>query len=223
MSIESGTNKNGLFKIDPADTQSVEIISRMHLELLHWGPMARLGNLFLQKFCYVKLIEDGLMRAALYFVNGQPAGFIAYTHYSITFHRLAIKKHFFYVSYIMLISFIKEPSLILNVIKAIRLIISRRDETSLGTDPSAEILAIGVYPEFRTPKFIKNSGIRISHDLFGDAASFFREVGLKSMRLVVDSFNKPTLFYYHSLGGRSEPYERGGDPMIQFWFDLEKI
>ena len=59
MESESRELKNGLQEIDPADKESVEMISQMHLELLHWGPMARLGRLFLQKFCYTKLIEDG--------------------------------------------------------------------------------------------------------------------------------------------------------------------
>lgn len=163
------------------------------------------------------------MRAALYEINDKPAGFIAYTAYSITFHRMAIKKHLPYVTYIMFISILCDPRIIFRIIKAIRLMFSRRSEKNLGSDPSAEILAIGVFPEFRSLHFIINTGLRLSHELFRQAVSYFRNLGLGKMRAVVDSFNKPALLFYHSLGGRFEPYERAGDPMVHVWFNLEHI
>lgn len=221
--VKPNTVKHVLREIDPNNKTDVEAITKLHLELLHWGPMARMGRLFLQRFCYSILIKDNLMRAALCEVNGQPAGFIAYTAYSITFHRTAIKKHWPYVTYIMLISILRDPSIIFRIRKAVRLMFSRRLEKNLGKDPSGEVVAIGVLPEFRSPKFINSSGLRLSHELFGKAVSYFRSLGLSKMRLVVDSFNKPVLFFYHSLGGRCEPYKRAGDPMVQIWFDLEHL
>ncbi len=211
----------GLREIIPKNKADVQTISNMHLDLLRWGPMARMGKLFLERFCYTVLINDGLMKAAIYEVDKKPAGFIAYTQFSITFHRTALKKHFFYVVYIMTISILRKPVLALNVMKAIKVILSRRGESKIHTDPLAEILAIGVYPEFRTPQFIRRTGLKISHELFKNSVAFFKSVGIINMRLAVDSFNKPTLLFYHGLGGRTESLKRGGDNMIQFWFDFE--
>jgi ribosomal protein S18 acetylase RimI-like enzyme len=220
MSAERAST--GLREIHQGNQRDVSLISKMHLELLNWGPMAQLGRIFLERFCYTVLIQDGLMKAEIYEVEGKPAGFIAYTQYSFTFHRSAIKKHFFYVIYIVLISILRNPLIILDIFKAMRVMFQRRGEISSGHDPAAEILAIGVYPEYRTPKFIKNTGLRISHEMFQEAASYFRQVGLHNMRLAVDSFNKATLLFYHGLGGRAESLNRAGDQMIQFWFDFDQ-
>lgn len=208
-------------EIDPENESDVRKVSKMHLELLPWGPMSRMGRLFLERFCYTVLINEGLMKAFLYEVDNKPAGFIAYTQCSITFHRTAIKKHFFYVVYIITISILRNPLLVLNLIKAIRVVLSRRGEQRNGEDPSAEILAVGVYPEFRTPQFIRKNGLQISHELFNNAVAYFKGVGIKKMRLAVDSFNKATLLFYHGLGGRTEPIKRGGDELVQFWFDFD--
>ena len=98
--------------------------------------------------------------------------------------------------------------------------ISRRGEKSLGKDPLAEIVAIGVLPEFLTPKFVRLSGHKISEELIKYAASYFRSLNLNKMRLVFDSDNKSALLFYHSLGAKLESYELAGKPSILAWFDL---
>jgi len=221
--VKLNTIKHALREIDPNNKEDVAAITQLHLELLHWGPMARMGRLFLQRFCYSILIKENLMRAALCEVNDQPAGFIAYTACSITFHRTAIKKHWPYVTYIMLISILRDPCIIFRIRKAIRLMFSRRSEKNLWSDPSGEVIALGLRPEFRSSQFIYSSGLRLSRELFRKAVSYFRSIGLNKVRLVVDSFNKPALFFYHSLGGHCEPYKQAGDPMVHIWFDLEHL
>jgi ribosomal protein S18 acetylase RimI-like enzyme len=212
----------GIREIDPDNTQDVSTITRLHLDLLGHGPMARLGELFLRRFCYTVLVRSGLMKAAIYEVGGQPAGFIAYTDKSITFHRRAIKKHVFRVIYLMALSIIREPRVILRLPKAIHLMFSRREELDLAEDPLAEVLAIGVLAEYSKPGFILKRGFRISEELFEHAVVYFREAGLDRMRMVVEKDNKPALLFYHSLGARFEQYEHAGDPMVHVWFDLKK-
>lgn len=215
--------KHVLREINPNNQQDVETITKMHLDLLPWGPLARLGRLFLQRFCYYVLVKDDVMRAALYEVNDQPAGFVAYTANSTTFHRTALKKHWPYVIYLALLSVIRNPLLISRVIKAVRLMISRSTEKNSGFCPLGEILAIGVRPEFRSPQFIYSTGLRISHELFKQVVSYFKSLGLSKMCLSVDSFNRPTLLFYHSLGGRFKHYKLAGDSKVQIWIDLESL
>lgn len=160
------------------------------------------------------------MKAALAEVNGQPAGFIAYTHRSITFHRSAIGKHLGYVTYLTILSIISNPLLIPRIFRAARVMFSRRQEQNLGQDPLAEILAIGVLPEFSNPGFIRHTGLRISAELVNHAASYFRRIGLNEMRMIIDADNRAALLFYHSLGARLEPYEQAGKPMVQAWLDL---
>lgn len=209
-----------LREIDPANQQDIAAITRLHLQLLAHGPMARLGELFLQRFCYTMLIRDGLMKAALYEVDGRPAGFIAYTTRSISFHRTAIRRHWLYVAGLILVSLLRDPRLLLRLLKGVRLMFSRRAERRLGQDPMAEVLAIGVLPEYRTPEFLRRTGLRLGAGLVAHATSYFQQAGLTRMRMVVEARNKPALVFYHSLGASFEPCRHAGEPMVQVSFDL---
>jgi ribosomal protein S18 acetylase RimI-like enzyme len=209
-----------LREIDPACRPDVAAITHLHLKLLGHGPMARLGELFLRRFCYTVLVREGLMRAALAEVDGGPAGFVAYTSRSITFHRRAIRRHAAYVAWLMALSVLRDPRLLPRLLKAGRLMFSRRAEIRLGQDPLGEVLAIGVLPEYRTPQFVQRTGLQIGEKLIGHAVAYFRRVGVTRMRMVVEAGNKPALLFYHRLGGRFEPYEHAGEPMIQVWLDV---
>ena len=219
--MSNTTNLNYmLLEIDPNDREDVKTITRMHIDLLKkWGPMAQLGRIFLRHFSYTVLVRNDLMRVVLSRIDGKPAGFIAFTPFSTTFLRTALKKYWIYVMVLTVISILLNPTNLLRIARAIRLMISRFKEKSLASDPSAEILAIGVLPQYRDFKFIHNTGIRISHDLLSYAASFFRKLGLKKMRAVVDSPNTETLLFYRSIGATFEPYERQGESMYQVWID----
>jgi ribosomal protein S18 acetylase RimI-like enzyme len=207
-------------EIDPADRRDVAAITGLHLRLLGHGPMARLGELFLRRFCYGALLRDDLMRAALFEVAGQPAGFVAYTSRSITFHREAIKHRWAYVAWLIALSVVRDPRLVARLLKAVRLMFSRRAELDLGRDPLGEVLAIGVLPEYLTPEFVRRTALRIGDELVAHVASSLRRAGAERMRMVVEAHNKPALLFYHRLGGRFEPYEHAGEPMVHVWFDL---
>ena len=105
--------------------------------------------------------------------------------------------------------------------RAVRLMFSRRAELNLGRDPLGEVLAIGVLPAYLTPEFVRRTGVRIGDELVAHAASYFRRAGVDRMRMVVEAHNKPALLFYHRLGGRFEPYEHAGEPMVHVWFDLQ--
>ncbi len=212
--------RSGLREIDVANRHDVIAITGLHLGLLGHGPMARLGELFLRRFCYGVLLRDGLMRAALFEVDGRPAGFVAYTSRSITFHREAIRRRWAYVACLIALSVVRDPRLVARLLKAARLMFSRRAELNLGRDPLGEVLAIGVLPEYRTPEFVHRTGLRIGEELIAHAMSYFRSVGVDRVRMVVEAHNTPALFFYHRLGGRFEPYEHAGEPMVHVWFDL---
>jgi len=213
--------RSRLREIDPANRHDVAAITALHLALLGHGPMARLGELFLRRFCYGVLLRDGLMRAALFEVDGRPAGFVAYTSRSITFHREAIRRHWAYVACLIALSVVRDPRLVTRLLKAARLMFSRRAELDLGRDPLGEVLAIGVLPEYRTAEFLQRTGLRVGEELLAHVMCYFRSVGVDRVRMVVEAHNKPALFFYHRLGGRGfEPYEHAGEPMVQVWFDV---
>jgi ribosomal protein S18 acetylase RimI-like enzyme len=192
--------------------------ARLHLQLFRdMGPMAQLGELFLRRFCYSLLVQDGLMRAALCEVDGQPAGLIAYTDKSITFHRAAWQRRWPYVAWLVGLSVLRDPRVLPRLVKAARLMSSRRGEVRLGEDPMAEVLAIGVLPEYRSPQFLRRTGLKIADLLLAHAATEFRQLGLAQMRMIVDADNRAALLFYHRLGARFERYEQAGVPSTLVW------
>jgi ribosomal protein S18 acetylase RimI-like enzyme len=212
-----------LREIDHERRQDARVITDLHLRLLGHGPMARLGALFLERFCYGVLLRAALMQAALVEVDGRPAGFVAYTSQSITFHRHAIRRHWTSVAWLLALSVLRQPRLVVRLLKAARLMLSRRAELDLDREPLGEILAIGVLPEYRTPQFVRSTGLRIGEALVAHAAAALRRAGADRMRMVVEAHNRPALLFYHRLGGRFEPYEHAGEPMIHVWFDVTDL
>jgi ribosomal protein S18 acetylase RimI-like enzyme len=204
----------------PHNQRDVAWAARLHLELFrNMGPMAQLGELFLRRFCYSMLLQDGLMRAALCEVDGKPAGLIAYTDRSITFHRAAWQRRWPYVAWLVVLSVLRNPRVLPRLFKAARLMSSRRGEVRLGDDPMAEVLAIGVLADYRSPEFIHRTSLRIADLLLAHAAARFRQVGLTRMRMIVDADNRAALLFYHRLGARFEPYEQAGVPSTLVWLD----
>ena len=210
----------GLRRVEPGSDQDAKILKQMHLQLLSWGPISKLGGLLLERFIYSRLVRDGLIKAAIYEVNGKPAGFVAFTTRSLMFHRDIIRRHWPTFTYLIFLSFVRNPLVFPRLAKAFRLMRSRRSEKCLFEDPLGEILAIGVLPEFGSTPFIRESGLRVSYELFDHVVAYLKSQKISKMRLVVDDFNRPALLFYHGLGGRFEPYFRAGDAMVQIWFDL---
>ena len=202
------------------DRRDVASAAALHMALFQtMGPMAHLGEFFVGRFCYSILMRDGLMRAAICEVEGRPAGLIAYTARSLTFHRTAIRDHWLYVAWLVALSVLRDPRVLLRLPKAARLMMSRRTEQRLGCDPVAEVLAIGVLPEFRSSAFVHRTGRRIGDMLFRHAATYFRRTGLEQIRMIVDADNRAALLFYHRLGARFEPYEQAHVPSVLVWVD----
>lgn len=209
-----------LREMDPRVREDVAAVTALHMTLLGHGPMARLGERFLKEFCYGTLVRDGLMRVALFEVEGRPAGFVAWTSRSITFHRSALRRHAPRVAWLIARTIAGEPRVIRRLGKAVWLMVSRRAERDLARDPLGEVLSIGVLPEYRTPQFLQRTNLRIGEALVRHAMTALRRDRVAVMRMVVEAHNTPTLLLYHALGARFEPYAHAGEPMVHVWFDL---
>jgi len=215
--------RHGIREVDPENRRQLAAVANLHMRLFHdMGPVAQLGELFVREFCYAGLIRDGLIRAAIYEVDGEPAGMVAYTDRSIGFHRSALRRHWLYVGWLVLLSVIRSPRIAFRLPRAFKVMFSRRHEQHvLGEDPMAEVLAVGVLPEYRRPEFVRRTGLCISDELQDHVFNFFRHAGLSQVRLVADADNMAALLYWHRAGGgRFEPYVLGGKPSVQIWLDL---
>jgi len=218
--MPSNQVKFRLKEADPDFKEDIVTVVRLHRELLDWGPISKLGGYFMQRFIYSHLIRDGLISAALFEVDGDAAGFVAYTPCSYTFHRQAIKDHWMRVGYFMVISIFRNPRILFRLLKAVHEMFARRSETISGDEAVGEILAIGVKQEYQNPEFIYRTHLRISDKLFNHVVDKLKGQGIKRLRLMVDIFNKPALLFYHGMGGRIESNRISEEAKIHIWFDI---
>jgi SAM-dependent methyltransferase/ribosomal protein S18 acetylase RimI-like enzyme len=212
-----------LREIDSADKTAVARVAQLHMELLGFGPLAGLGAYFIREIGYRRNLIDGLLRVALYEVAGQPAGFVAYTHRSITFHRSALRRHWLLAAWTVAVSLLREPWRLARLLRAVKVILSRRGETVLGEDPLGEVVAIAVRREYLVPEFVRQTGAHVAEQLVQHTLAYFRRAGVDTVRMLVDADNKSPLLLYHRLGARFEPYEQAGEPMVHVWFDLTAL
>lgn len=209
-----------LREINPDNKADLKTVSRLHMQLLGFGPMAGLGERFIRETCYAKPVQDGFLKLALYEVDGEAAGFVAYTSQSISFHRHALKDHWIYAGWLTFIALLERPQRIKALIRAIKVVLSRRSEIKSGSDPMGEVVCIAVSPKFLAGKFVRKTGITVSEDLVRYSATKLQKSGVAEMRMLVDADNKAPLFLYHKLGASFEDYQQAGEPMVQVWFDL---
>jgi ribosomal protein S18 acetylase RimI-like enzyme len=203
------------------DARGLDAIADLHMELLDYGPMAGLGWRFVRDICYQAHMHDDLLRVTLVTVNGEPAGFVAYTSLSISFHRSGLAQHWFRAGTVLAHSLLVRPARILKLARALKVLWSRRGETVLGFDPLGEVVCVAVRKKFLAPSFVRASGIRLSQHLIDHAREQLIKAGAKRMRMIVDADNKPVLMLYHLMGAHFEPYQQAGEPRVHVWFDLE--
>jgi ribosomal protein S18 acetylase RimI-like enzyme len=211
-----------LREVHPSDPESAVRAARLHRELFSdIGLIAQLGERLLERFAYTVLIRDHLMKATVFEVNGEAAGLAAYTTDSKAVHSAAVR----YPGLLLretLISVARDPRILAGVPGAMRLLLHRKQERVEGQEPIAEMLALGVLPQFRSPAFVRDSGLRIADLLLNHALAEFRRAGFRQARGVVLAGNLPALMFFRMRASRVEPYPNAEKPSYQVWFDVDK-
>jgi ribosomal protein S18 acetylase RimI-like enzyme len=205
------------------DRRALDAVADLHMELLDYGPMAGLGRGFVRDICYEAHLNDKLLHVALASVEGEPAGFVAYTSLSIGFHRSGLRRHWFRAAVALARALVARPRRLLKLARALRVLWSRRGETVLGADPLGEVVCIAVRQQYLAPAFVRRAGVRLSEHLVRYAQQQLAASGVRRMRMIVDADNKPVLMLYHLMGAHFEPYEQAGEPRVHVWFDLDPV
>jgi ribosomal protein S18 acetylase RimI-like enzyme len=196
------------------------IVSALHMELLGFGPLAALGERFVREICYRALMRSRVLRVMLLRVDDEPAGFVAFTASSYSFHREGLKKHLPRVALELARAALGQRGGLRKAVRAVRWVVSRRGEQAADPQSGGEVVCVAVRPRFLRKQPATNSKLRASEYLIDYAARELRREGVRQMRMVVQAENKAVLLLYHLLGARFEPYELGGEPQVQVWFEL---
>jgi ribosomal protein S18 acetylase RimI-like enzyme len=208
--------------VNPDDPSDAAVAACLHRRLFgEIGPIARLGERLLQRYCYGHLLRTGLMQAVLIEVDGQPAGLAAYTGDSVALHRAALRSHLPVVLRETVRALVAEPSLLRRLPAAAGLLWERRRERiPQTTGRFAEMVAFGVLDDFRTRRFIARTGLRVPDLLLDHVLDDVRTQGFLQGRGVVLVSNKPAITFFSARADRIEPYPAAVRPSVLFWFDL---
>jgi ribosomal protein S18 acetylase RimI-like enzyme len=176
----------------------VRDLARLHTALLPTSPIVLLGHPFMERFYYSILPREGLICGAVAYVDERPAGFVAATHDADGFMRIACRRRWPRLVWVVGTSVLMEPRSIGAVWEASRVMMSRA--SAADGRPDGEILSLGVLPAYREPSFIRQSGLRISTDLLDTAVSALRTRGVRAIRATVNTDNTPAKLFYIGLG-----------------------
>ena len=138
--LPSAEREFRLREIEWHDAEGLQAVARLHMELLDYGPMAGLGERFIRDAIYQQHVRDGSLRVALYEVDGVPVGFVAYTDNPWTFHRVTLRRHWLHTAWILLLALAREPARLRKVVRAIRVVLSRRGEVEIAREGVGEVI-----------------------------------------------------------------------------------
>ena len=189
---------DGIKRLDPKNQTDLENTIRLHTELLPTSPVARLGPIFMRRFYYRKLVEDGLMVCNLYYHMGNPAGFMALTSDSAGFVTRGFRRHWVSALGVLCEMVLMDPGRI-GVIYSVARTLRKRNRY-VANEISGELLSFGVLPEYRSTKFIQQTNKQISLEFFESAKEYFRQIGMPAFGGMVEAKNRATILFYHSLG-----------------------
>lgn len=190
----------GIVPLDPANREHVAAAARLHTTLLGHSPIPRLGNVFMTRFFYTSLVDDGLIRCYLYRLDGEYVGFLSFTERPFSFMRDGQRSHLLRLAAVLTAAIVERPSrlqLLLDARKA-----GRRDVPP-DADGVGEFLSFGVLEQHAADRDAA-SGLRIPNLLFDAGIRHFRERGFRRIEWNVDSDNLKAILLYRSYGATLE-------------------
>lgn len=196
------------------------IVAEMHARLLPTSPLVKLGEDFLETFCYRILVQEGAILGTVAWIGESPAGFITITDDYSHFMKNALKRRLTQVVQAGATSLLKKPARVATVFEILRLMTAY--ESQPPEDAEGEILSLGIEEEFRTPEFISQCRRHIAIDLLEGELGRLRVMGRKRVRAVVNTSNMAAQLLYRGLGWtlKRTVVHEWRVPSVEFVLDL---
>jgi ribosomal protein S18 acetylase RimI-like enzyme len=175
-------------------------LASLHGSLLPDSPVARLGRRFMEDFYYRVLPRAGLLFGAVAYVEHQPVGFVAATRDRAQFLRRGMRRFWPRLLWTVGAAALIAPTSLASASTAWRVMRSRRPVAHDSAE--AEILSLGVLPDYREPSFIRRTGLTIGRDLLGTAVDALAGMGVGRIAAVVNARNTEAKLFYAALGWR---------------------
>lgn len=185
----------------PLSEKHIKEIAEIYARELPSSPLVFLGKDFLERFYYRYLIQRPDTAAFVYLIDNQVAGFVIGVNQANTFFNRLIKDHIGALIKILFFSIYKRPLLLFHVLGSCRFILAK--PAGYQTEAKdAEIVTLAVRPEFRSPEFFKERGIKIAKALVETALAQLKRSGAKRVKAFIEQSNVMAQIFYRNLGFR---------------------
>jgi len=172
----------------------------LHAALLPGSPVVKLGYPFMTKYYYYHLVRDGLIGCHLALVDGRPAGFVSYTARPHDFMLAGLRRHLLSLFPIVTEALVTRLSRLAVVGRTLGMLKRRRDDLASGPVYDGEILSLAVLPQYRSSRFVHETGQHLSRMLFDLAVERTRQAGAHTLVMCVEARDHETLMFMHSMG-----------------------
>jgi hypothetical protein len=209
--------------LDPENTLDVNGVADLHVKHLGDSPIVQLGPRFLRKFFYTTLVRDGLIGCTLCRLDGRVVGFISYTRYPLEFMARGVRRHFFALSWLMLVSVLRRPSLIHDIYVALGFMRERQSDAQRGdAEDLGEVISIASEQDAR--KYVPPGGTsRLTVRLFEEMLAYFRRTGVRRIHLLVQPDNSASNLFCAAMGCEFEKVSAGGGVVHRYTYRVDEL
>lgn len=201
-----------IIKLDGRDPQLAEAVYEMHRSL--GSPVTALGKRFAVDFYYGLMVREGLVGCHVYLHEDQPVGFSAYTGNSNGMFSRGIAAGPFTLARALGLGLLQKPSRIKTML-AIARQFGNMDREPVYDIP-AEMLSMVVLEEYRSAQFVKETGLRITNELFEATMNRLEAEGASGIKMFVDRGNllAHVLYLRYGFKVEAETRQRGRDSLV---------
>jgi ribosomal protein S18 acetylase RimI-like enzyme len=201
--------------LDPHNREHVLAVAELHETLLGHSPIPRLGRLFMTRFFYSTLVEEGLVQGFLYRLDGRYVGFLTFTEQPFTFMAQARRAHFLRLAVILGLGVLARPARIRILLDTL----SQRREPAEEAAGIGEFLSFGVLEQFAGRRD-SGQGLRLSNVLFDAGIEHFRVRSFRRIEWSVDGSNLRAILFYRTYKAAMEKSPRAWPGDYRVWLDL---
>lgn len=205
--------------LNPRNAADVKAVADLHREFLGDSPIVGLGERFVRCFFYSKLVEDGSVVVTICRHQGRIVGYISYTPDPKGFMSRGIRRHFFYLCWLMTVSVLERPALWKGVISALRVVRERGSQASEPEPGLGEVISLVTLPEFQ--KHVPEGGkSRLTVRLFEEMLAHFRGIGYERVHLLVLPHNRASNILCSIMGCQFEKITVAGVVVHRYTYFL---
>ena len=211
----------GIETLNPRNVADVNAVADLHLQFLGDSPVVRMGEGFLRRFFYVKLVEDGLIGVTICRHEGRVIGFISYTRDPLGFMGKGARRHFVFLAALMAAGVLRRPSFVKDLMFTLKMMRERGAEARTPQPGLGEVISLVTVPEFQ--KHIPEGGKnRLTVRLFEEMVNYFRAEQFDRVYLKVLPHNKASNILCSIMGCKFEKITEAGLTVHRYTYFLNR-